>query len=228
MKFGMRKPNLKKSIKARTTGRIKRAAKKAINPVYGKKGMGIVNNPKKAVYNKVYNKTTVGLSDLSNKTTKANQKQSNRTNNYNQCGVGIDESKIISREQAYQEKVEPILKMMHGCAQGLEKAESPYWFFYIYRNAEKYCKELLEYEDKMEWKNGTPTEAFNELKEKKQDAIRMMIERYYNILVKKSKALNLFKINYKEKFLIELNKYISEYNEENKLYIEKLYNEFGK
>lgn len=51
MKFGIRKPNIKKSIKARTTGRIKRSAKKAINPLYGKKGMGFVNNPKKAVYN---------------------------------------------------------------------------------------------------------------------------------------------------------------------------------
>ena len=39
MKFGLRAPNLKKSIKARTTGRIKRAAKRAINPVYGKKGI---------------------------------------------------------------------------------------------------------------------------------------------------------------------------------------------
>ena len=36
MKFGFRTPNLKKSFKARTTGRIKRSAKKAINPFYGK------------------------------------------------------------------------------------------------------------------------------------------------------------------------------------------------
>ena len=54
MKFGVRKPNLKKSIKARTTGRIKRTAKRSINPLYGKKGMGFINNPKKAMYNKVY------------------------------------------------------------------------------------------------------------------------------------------------------------------------------
>ncbi len=59
MKVGIRKPNLKKSLKARTTGKLKRKAKKAINPLYGKKGMGFVKNPKKAVYNKVYNKTTV-------------------------------------------------------------------------------------------------------------------------------------------------------------------------
>ncbi|HII4507133.1 hypothetical protein ACV3K4_08780 [Clostridium perfringens] len=62
MKFGVRTPNLKKSFKARTTGRAKRAIKRSINPVHGKKGMGWINNPKKAAYNKVYNKTTVGAS----------------------------------------------------------------------------------------------------------------------------------------------------------------------
>ena len=37
MKFGMRTPSLKKSIKARTTGKAKRAVKKALIPGYGKK-----------------------------------------------------------------------------------------------------------------------------------------------------------------------------------------------
>lgn len=59
MKYGIRKPSLKKSISARTTGRAKRALKRAVNPLYGKKGMGWVNNPKKAAYNKVYNRTSV-------------------------------------------------------------------------------------------------------------------------------------------------------------------------
>ena len=54
MKYGVRKPNVKKSIKARTTGKVKRQVKKAVNPLYGKKGMGIVNDPKKAAYNAVY------------------------------------------------------------------------------------------------------------------------------------------------------------------------------
>ena len=64
MKFGMRKPSLKKSFKARTTGKAKRMLNKAINPLYGKKGMGIINNPKKAIYNKIYNKTTFGINDI--------------------------------------------------------------------------------------------------------------------------------------------------------------------
>ncbi|MCH4165120.1 MAG: PH domain-containing protein [Lentilactobacillus diolivorans] len=68
MKFGVRKPSLKKSISARTTGKLKRTVKQTVNPVYGKKGMGVVNDPKKALYNKVYNKTTVGVSDIINPT----------------------------------------------------------------------------------------------------------------------------------------------------------------
>ena len=37
MKFGMRTPCIKKSIKARTTGKAKRVVKKALIPGYGKK-----------------------------------------------------------------------------------------------------------------------------------------------------------------------------------------------
>ena len=62
MKIGVRKPNLKKSFKARTTGKLKRSMKKSVNPLYGKKGMGIIKNPKKAFYNKAYNKTTTSIS----------------------------------------------------------------------------------------------------------------------------------------------------------------------
>lgn len=64
MKFGMRKPSLKKSIAARTTGRAKRALKRLLIPGYGKKGMGWLRNPKKALYNKMYRRTTLSLRDL--------------------------------------------------------------------------------------------------------------------------------------------------------------------
>lgn len=60
----MRKPSLKKSLKARTTGKLKRKIKKTVNPLYGKKGMGYIRNPKRAVNNKIYRKTTFGLGDL--------------------------------------------------------------------------------------------------------------------------------------------------------------------
>lgn len=60
MKFGFRTPSLKKSLSARTTGSFKRSLKKKIIPGYGKKGVGWLRNPKKAAYNKAYNKTTRG------------------------------------------------------------------------------------------------------------------------------------------------------------------------
>lgn len=41
MKFGFRTPNIKKSIKAKTTGRINRNIKKSFNPVYEKKELDI-------------------------------------------------------------------------------------------------------------------------------------------------------------------------------------------
>lgn len=64
MKFGLRKPSLKKSLKARTTGKLKRKVKKSLNPLYGKKGIGYLKNPKKAVRNKIYQKTTFGIKDI--------------------------------------------------------------------------------------------------------------------------------------------------------------------
>ncbi|RBP63323.1 hypothetical protein DES36_11066 [Alkalibaculum bacchi] len=64
MKIGMRKPSLKKSIKARTTGKVKKSVKKTVIPGYGKKGMGWIKDPKKAAYNKVYNKTSFSLLDV--------------------------------------------------------------------------------------------------------------------------------------------------------------------
>lgn len=66
MKIGMRKPSIKKSIKARTTGKVKRDIKRAIIPGYGKKGMGWIKDPERALKNKIYHKTTFGLKDIFN------------------------------------------------------------------------------------------------------------------------------------------------------------------
>ena len=59
MKIGVRKPSLSKSLKARTTSKLKRQVKRAIIPTYGQKGTGLIKDPKRTIYNKVYNKTTV-------------------------------------------------------------------------------------------------------------------------------------------------------------------------
>ena len=77
MKVGIRKPSIKKSIKARTTGKAKRALKKAVIPGYGKKGTGWIKDPKRAAYNKVYNKTTIGVDDLIKSTASSSSKSTN-------------------------------------------------------------------------------------------------------------------------------------------------------
>ena len=58
IKVGFRKPSINKSIKARTTAKAKRELKGMVNPLYGQKGMGWVNSPKRAFYNKTYRRTT--------------------------------------------------------------------------------------------------------------------------------------------------------------------------
>lgn len=65
MKIGLRKRSFKKSFKAMTTGRIKRKLKSTINPLYGKKNMGLIKNPERAIKNKIYHKTTIGLTPSS-------------------------------------------------------------------------------------------------------------------------------------------------------------------
>ncbi|GIP63383.1 hypothetical protein J32TS6_19380 [Virgibacillus pantothenticus] len=61
MKFGMRKPSLKKRVAARTS--IKR---QVVHRTGAKmpRGYGWVRDPKKAAYNKVYNKTTFDIFKL--------------------------------------------------------------------------------------------------------------------------------------------------------------------
>lgn len=55
----IRHRSLMKSISARTTAKYKRQIKKKILPGYGKKGAGVIKNPKKSMYNAIYNRTTI-------------------------------------------------------------------------------------------------------------------------------------------------------------------------
>ncbi len=61
MKFGMRKPSIKKSIAARTS--VKRYVRHSLG-VKAPRGWGWITNPKKALYNKVYRKTTFSIFDI--------------------------------------------------------------------------------------------------------------------------------------------------------------------
>jgi hypothetical protein len=57
MKFGFRKPSLKKRIAARTS--VKRVVRHNLG-LKAPRGLGWVTNPKKAAYNRIYNRSTVG------------------------------------------------------------------------------------------------------------------------------------------------------------------------
>ena len=61
MKFGMRKPSIRKSIAARTS--VKRYIRHSLG-LKAPRGWGWLTNPKKAAYNRIYNKTTVSMFDL--------------------------------------------------------------------------------------------------------------------------------------------------------------------
>jgi hypothetical protein len=57
MKFGFRIPSITKRISARTS--VKRIVQNELG-LKAPRGYGWITNPKKFVYNKVYNKTTTG------------------------------------------------------------------------------------------------------------------------------------------------------------------------
>ena len=75
LKYGVRKPNYLARIKARTTGKVTRELKRAVNPLYGKRGVGFVTNPERSIKNAVYHRTTVGVPDVISFASSANGRQ---------------------------------------------------------------------------------------------------------------------------------------------------------
>lgn len=57
MKFGIRTPSLRKRIAARTS--VKRYVRHSLG-LKAPRGWGWLTNPKRAAYNRVYNRTSVG------------------------------------------------------------------------------------------------------------------------------------------------------------------------
>ena len=57
MKFGIRTPSLSKRIAARTS--VKRYVRQSLG-LKAPRGWGWLTNPKKAAYNRIYNRTSVG------------------------------------------------------------------------------------------------------------------------------------------------------------------------
>lgn len=58
MKFGIRKPSLRKSFAARTS--LKRIVRHSMG-LKAPRGYGFLTNPKRAAYNRIYNRTSISL-----------------------------------------------------------------------------------------------------------------------------------------------------------------------
>lgn len=82
MKVGIRKPSYKKSFSAKTKGRATRSIKKLTSPGYGKKGIGAIKNPKKALYNYTYNRTTTSLYKKTSSKSFTKSKPSGKSSSY--------------------------------------------------------------------------------------------------------------------------------------------------
>lgn len=61
MKFGIRKPSLRRRIAARTSW--KRAVRHSLG-LKAPRGWGWLTNPKKAAYNRLYNRTSISIDRL--------------------------------------------------------------------------------------------------------------------------------------------------------------------
>ncbi len=61
MKFGIRKPSIKRSFAARTS--VKRMVRQNLG-LKAPRGMGWVTDPKRAAYNRVYGRTTISFWSL--------------------------------------------------------------------------------------------------------------------------------------------------------------------
>lgn len=144
MKFGMRKPSIKKSFKARTTGKIKRQAKSAINPIYGKKGVGFVKNPSKSVKNSIYHKTTFSIFDLfkshkkstNNSTCKNDTKQTVTLND-------VDKMSSTQKTQLYHTIQTQYSTFYNEYYTEMQKIEKNYSLFINNNLEEKYFNVIL-------------------------------------------------------------------------------------
>lgn len=211
VKFGIRTPSLKKSFKARTTGRVKRSIKKSINPIYGKKGMGLINNPKKAIYNKVYNKTTISVTKgltapVSRTNTSKNTSNSNVTINLNDLTTSPDIILTGMNETIYKSPIDELSDytfsrmMSYKKVSGIFKTkaydpiQNKYWIF-----------------DKENWKKviDFQTKYKNYIKEK--DTPRTTKDKYLNNLnsniAKLQKSFTIFGYSTENKISL-ITKYI--------------------
>lgn len=110
MKFGFRTPSLKKRISARTS--LKRAVRHRMG-IKAPRGMG---NPKKAIYNKVYRKTTFGIEDIARAGKSSKRKPRQEVTQVVQIATG---SPVLDKHFELSENIPALYKKRE--AEGLER-----------------------------------------------------------------------------------------------------------
>lgn len=97
MKFGLRTPSLKRRIAARTSW--KRVVRHSMG-LKAPRGMGMLTNPKRAMYNKVYNKTSFSIDDLARKGHSHSSSPSTPSNEELRPGIEINNTGNIIRSSS--------------------------------------------------------------------------------------------------------------------------------
>lgn len=214
MKFGFRKPNFKKRIKARTTGKIKRKIKKTINPLYNKKGIGWLKNPKKALYNKTYNKTTFGVDDMIKPLKKVEEKKPIKINNKKEANF----------------MAEQWFKIVVESANIVNTTTNPNVFFERYELLLEKLELLSSIEHMVKFKGKKPSQNLQEILTKKELTINDFINRYYNVVDTKLKKLSTIKAkeNNIDNFLNNLEYYKEKMTQSNIEYYIQLYGKLKK
>ena len=135
MKIGLRIPDINKSLKARTTGRVNRKIKSLTNPFYGKKGIGFIKDPDRAIYNKIYAKTTIGFKDIKSfghdsKNADLYENDESLNDTYVFC-FGPNKSKYILSLLFFAVSIVLLIFTLHSANSGLIMKPFLYVFLYI-------------------------------------------------------------------------------------------------
>lgn len=117
MKFGFRMPSLKRRIAARTS--VKRFIRHNMG-VKMPRGTGFLTNPKKALYNKIYNKTSFGIDSFIKAPAKTELKTKEIEIKLQASDEGVVLCPKCNKELGIHYKTLPTIKHLHCSSCGFD------------------------------------------------------------------------------------------------------------
>lgn len=169
MKIGPRKPSIKKSVKARTTGKVKRTINKSINPTYGKKGIGYIKSPEKAIKNKIYHQTTFNIFSVFK-------------GKHAELILESGNVVIVKNKNEAQFYAQQFLKHCYESTEIVNKTCEPHIFFERYALLISETEKLVQLEKIMKFKGEQPSATLQRLINSKEEQTNIMINRSYEKL----------------------------------------------